>query len=37
MGPEDCDDIQSCAAYLLADLVEARNLLEGKLGGSATA
>ncbi|MDZ4797650.1 MAG: hypothetical protein SGI92_05770 [Bryobacteraceae bacterium] len=32
MGPEDCDDIQSCAGYLLADLVEAREMLEPKLG-----
>jgi hypothetical protein len=35
MGPEDHDDILSCAGYLLADLVEARSMLEVKLGGSA--
>ncbi len=33
MGLEDCDDIQSCAGYLLADLVQARALLEKKLSG----
>jgi hypothetical protein len=35
MGPEDCDDVISSASYLLADLVEARELLESKLSAAA--
>ena len=37
MGPEDHDDILSLAGYLMADMVEARNLLEGKLAGAESA
>jgi len=37
MGPEDHDDILSLAGYLMADLIEARNLLEGSLAGSSAA
>jgi hypothetical protein len=34
MGPEDQDDILSLASYLMADLLEARDLLEGSGAGS---
>jgi len=37
MGDEDKDDILSLAGYLMADLVEARNLLEGSLAGASAA
>lgn len=37
MGPEDRDDILSLAGYLMADLIEARNLLEGSLAGTSAA
>ncbi|HBY58359.1 MAG TPA: hypothetical protein DEH78_00965 [Solibacterales bacterium] len=33
MGAEDQDDILSLAGYLMADLMEARDLLEAKLKG----
>lgn len=35
MGAEDQDDVLSLAGYLMADLVEARELLESKLGSAA--
>jgi hypothetical protein len=34
MGPEDQDDVLSLAGYLMADLLEARNLLEPVLRSS---
>ncbi|MDX2154013.1 MAG: hypothetical protein SFV54_24955 [Bryobacteraceae bacterium] len=33
MGAEDQDDVLSLAGYLMADLIEARDLLEAKLKG----
>jgi hypothetical protein len=35
MGPEDQDDVLSLAGYLMADMLEARNLLEPVLQSSA--
>jgi hypothetical protein len=35
MGPEDQDDVLSLAGYLMADMLEARNLLEPVLLSSA--
>ena len=35
MGPEDRDDILSLAGYLMADLLEARELLEPAVSGTA--
>ena len=37
MGPEDHDDILSLSGYLMADLMEARELLEGSLTEASTA
>jgi len=34
MGPEDQDDVLSCASYLMADLVHARELFENQLNSA---